>query len=629
MKMVPMEFERMSKSMKSSQIREELDYRVAIADCFLDLSEACIRNHAYDDALKYIELSIHLFNTLNGDLSSPRIETSLRALANTLPQEKEKARAESVDPSLKPVCLHVMNEASAFGGLISMTTRWIQIDKGDRIHSVALLSQELEPPAELVQAVSESGGAIHIADRKSSILQRAAWLRNLARDLATYVILHIDSCNLPAAIAFGAKGGPPVLLVNHPGHMFWVGVSAPDIVVNVRGSQLEEYWTKAHRGAKNCATIPVPLTEPQALTLAEADRNERKSRARELLGVPKDSVVVMTSGASYKYRPLGKIDFLKTCQEILETVPEAYVLAAGVIEDDRWRDVSSKLGFRVRALGSLPQSGIALLHQASDIYIEGFPFGSTTALLEAGLQGIPVVLAPAECPPPYGTDGVSVDDTLERPASLEHYKSEVVRLCRNPHLRASVSAKLQKSILAHHTGDGWRQYVNNALQALPREHCVHPVQTPLRTPPAIYEYWCEFMNTWEMSRSALDDQILCAFSFGLRPKITPKMKLACKSARRLRTGGAIPLPLLTLSCNYCLAPLPLSWARVIFRTVMFFFRGRLLDRVSNKIARMFRRTDDLQLAHEHEYRYIREHPRWFGAAKQAARDQYRERAQSR
>ena len=608
----------MSQSAKNSQLEEELDYRASLADCFLDLSDSCIHNQAYDDALKYIELAFSCFDNLNRDLSSLRIEASLRALANLLSTEQEKFHVKPVDLFHKPVCLHVTNKATAFGGLISMLTRWIQIDAGARIHNVALLSQESPPPAELVRAVSESGGGIYIADQKSSPLQRASWLMNLARKQAACVVLHIDHCSLTAPIAFGSKGGPPVLLVNYPGHLFWAGISVADVVANVRGSQLEEHWTKVHRGAKNCVAIPVPLPEPETLHLSETDRDEQKSRAREILGVPRESILIMTSGASYKFRPLGKIDFLKTCQDILEAVPEAYLLAAGVIEDDRWREASNKSGFRLRALGSLPQSKISILHQASDVYIEGFPFGSTTALLEAGLHGLPVVLAPAECPPPYGSDGVALDNTLERPASIEHYKLEVARLCGNPAERASVGARLQRAILAHHTGAGWKQYLANAYQALPPEHCVPPVQTPLRTPPAIYEYWCEFMGSREPSRNILEDRIFCAFSFGLRPKITLKLKLACKNARRIRAGGTIPLPLLLLLCNYLLPLLPLSLARIIFRTVKFFFLGGLPGRARNKIVRLLWRTDDSQPHFESQYHYIQENHRWSGASNRVA-----------
>jgi glycosyltransferase involved in cell wall biosynthesis len=470
----------MTQSTKVSLIQEELDYRAAIADCFLDLSEASIRNHAYDDALKYVDLAVHVFNSLSGDLSSPRVETNLLAIAKSLltDETKENARVEPVGSLRKPVCLHVLNEAVAFGGQTAMATRWIQLDGDARIHSVVLLSQESPPPAELVRVVSESGGTIYNADQKSSQLQRAAWLRGLARNLAAYVVLHIDTTDLIAAVAFGAEGGPPVLLVNHAAHTFWVGASTPDIVVNCRGSRLEEHWTRVHRGVKNCATIPIPLPEPGTSPPTQIPRDELMARAREIIGIPKEAVVILTVGASYKYKPFGKIDFLKTCQNILEAVPEAFLLAAGVIEDDRWRSVSNKLGSRARALGSLSQKEIAILHQASDVYVEGFPFGSTTALLEAGLEGLPVVLAPTECPPPYGSDGVALDDTLERPASLEQYELEVVRLCRNPVERLSAGIKLRESILRHHTAAGWKRYLASALEALPQEHRINTPQAP-------------------------------------------------------------------------------------------------------------------------------------------------------
>ena len=65
-----------------------------------------------------------------------------------------------------------------------------------------------------------------------------------------------------------------------------------------------------------------------------------------------------------------------------------------------------------------------------------FVDSTITALLEAGLKGIPVVLAPAQCPPPYGSDGVALDDIVERPRTLEEYKNNIIKLSRNSVERA-------------------------------------------------------------------------------------------------------------------------------------------------------------------------------------------------
>ena len=84
-------------------------------------------------------------------------------------------------------------------------------------------------------------------------------LRALARDTASLVVLHTHGEDVVPAIAFGAAGGPPVTLVDHSAHSFWVGVSAVDLVLNCRGSTLERRWTLHHRGAARCATVPIPL----------------------------------------------------------------------------------------------------------------------------------------------------------------------------------------------------------------------------------------------------------------------------------------------------------------------------------------------------------------------------------
>lgn len=599
----------------ASGTAEELDYRAAIAGSFLELSEACIRDQALEDALKYLDLAVKPFSALNRDLSSPRLEADLQAIARLLPASNEEV--ESSNQSRKPVCLHVLNEAFAFGGHTAMATRWMQLDSIVHTHSVVLLSQKSPIPDQLAQAVGESGGAIYLADQNASRLDRAVWLRNLAHRAARYVILHLDTTDLIAALAFGVEGGPPVLLVNHAAHVFWVGASTTDLVVNCRGSQLEKHWTKVYRGVENCATIPIPLIDP-----LEHETSEGKSRAREIIGLPEESILIMTSGVSYKYRPLGALDFLKTCLEILEAVPEAYLAVAGVIENDRWREAAKISGYRLRALGSLPRREIALLHQAADLYLEGFPFGSTTALLEAGLQGLPVVLSPAECPPPYGTDGIALDEILERSPDVEQYKLEVIRLCRNPGERKTRGMRVRQAIRTHHTGAGWREHLAKALLSLPPVHQVKPIQSPQPTPPAAYQYWCSFENSNVYGRGILEDLIFHALSSGLEAKITPEMKRACEQARRVRSGGSIPLPLLLLLGNYFLPLLPRAWALASFRIVKFFLLGGLLGRARERAARLFRRTGETQSEYG-RHRYLQDYSQWFAGIGRASNGERR------
>ena len=585
---------------RNLQIEQELDYQAAVANWLLDLSDSSLSSGAYNDAIQWIQLAADVLYSQNRDLSSPRMEASLRFLARLLPEPRERTQPKEI--TTKETCLHVLNEALAFGGHTAMATRWMHQDRESRIHSIALLNQRTPVSSELVQSVSATGGHIYIAEKNASLFERAAWLRTLACERATYVVLHIDVNDVIGALAFGIKGGPPTLLVNHAAHIFWVGSSVPDLVVNCRGSKLEEYWTTMHRGAIACATIPIPLTEPDVPTFSEAETAKRKSHLKESLGIPREATLILTVGASYKYAPIPGLDFLETCKDILRALPEVFVFAAGLNEDARWRAASEDTDFRLRALGSVTQEQLASLSQASDVYIEGFPFGSTTALLEAGLHGLPVVLTPSECPPPYGSDGVALDDCLARPSSIEEYKAQIVRLCRKPFEREAVGRLVRHAIVAHHTGGGWSRYLANALRVLPPAHRIHPIGSPLRTPAASYRYWCEFRQTWTATnQSLLEDYILRALSCGLRPKITKAMETACTEARQVRAGRAIPLPVLVSLCNHVLPHLPNLFGRSILRIAEFLFRQGRLRRLLRGVRRFLNNHWDTP-SPSHQYR---------------------------
>lgn len=583
-----------------SDTQLKLDYLGAVADWFLDLGDDCVRGGNLEGGIRYNQVAARALIKQNRDLSSARLEANLRLFAGQLPRP-ERPRCSAGGAGHPEVCLHVLNEAMGFGGLIAMAMRWIKHDQG-RVHSVAILSQTTSLPSALVQAVSRSGGKIHAAGAKDTSLRKADWLRRLAYDVANIVVLHVDVDDVIAGVAFGIRGGPPVLLVNHAAHIFWTGASIADVVVNCRGSRLEAYWTINHRGIPRCATIPIPLSEPEPSTSETAVATIGKKAAKATAGIPEDAILILTVGAAYKYTPFHGLDFLAACERILTEIPEGFLMAAGVVEDSRWRDASIRCRSRIKALGSVSQAQLAILHEAADLYVEGFPFGSTTALLEAGLRGIPVVLGPAESPPPYCTDGVALDDLLRRPKDIAEYQSQVVQLCRSVGDRDSLGQKTRIAVRAHHTGSGWLHYLQTAIARLPREHDVYPTIMPKRTPDEICWYWSEFLSTWSAGyESILEDSVLYALSNGLRPKVTPTLKDACQRSTLVRNARTIPLPLLAFLCNTLLPLLPISWGRTIFRVTAFLFRRDLLSRLRKQAARLLCGRKDMRAPHE-QYR---------------------------
>jgi hypothetical protein len=594
-----------------NDIQAQLDYADALAEWFLDIGEERSRDGDLEDGLKYTHIAATILARQNRTLSSPRVESNLRFVASRLIIDSDSRSIAPRKSMRKEVCLHVLNEALPAGGHTAMAVRWMKNDSMERVHSVALLSQEIPIPDEILEAVTHSGGSVYEANPGSTLLSRAAWLRNLSRDTATYVILHIDASDVICGSAFGTKGGPPVLLVNHAAHIFWTGISIADLVVNCRGSALEGCWTTTHRGSAKCATVPIPLEKQEVLSNGNTSDLELRHQAKKHIGIPIDSIAILTVGASFKYEPANGLDFLEVCEGILKQTPQGYLLVVGFSADSRWRNASQRLGGRIRVLGPLLRSELAIVYKAADVYIEGFPFGTTTSLLEAGLYGIPAVLAPAQCPPPYGSDGIALDSTVTRPRTVEEYKANIIQLSNDEAKRSLEGGRLRDSVTEHHTGSGWRQHLEDAIRMLPHEHTTYSLITPVRTPGGVHEYWSMlFVKISSNYQETLEASFQRALTMKMRPPLNESLQRICKDYRSVRSHWTVPLPLLVLLRNHQIPFLPVVWERRILQLLSFLCRASLLTRVLKRVLRLFQRTQRLQ--GREAYRQIRGNSKVFG-----------------
>ncbi|MFN7140019.1 MAG: glycosyltransferase, partial [Limisphaerales bacterium] len=491
-----------------------MDRTDAIAQWYLRLSEKYMAEANLEGAMKATHVAAWVMKIQNRSLASIPIEENLQAIAKQLP-EKFGAKGKKKPFGMQKEWLHVINQALPFGGHTAMMARWIRADR-ERKHSVALLSQRIPVPNDLIETIRECGGDVYRVDVQESFVTRAIWLRKLTSEVADCVVLHIDVDDVIAPVGLGGSGGPPVLLVNHAAHLFWAGVSIADVVINCRGSEQERDWTLKHRGARRCSTLPIPLIEqPQQ----DEGRDFTKDKAKQELGLDPESLLILSSGEAYKYSPLQTLNFVETISDMLLANPQANLIVVGPEENAHWKAARVKTGSRMRAVGRMPRSQVCLYLRAADIYVEGFPFGSTTALLEAGLHGIPVVLAPSDCPPPFGSDGVALDEVIERPNSIEAYKSAIDRLLMDPDLRSVQGALLAKSIRRHHTERGWQRYLDELINELPPNHSVSSLDAVSSTAESYHEFWIQFARAANFyPPTFLEDSVAYAFATGLRPK---------------------------------------------------------------------------------------------------------------
>lgn len=489
----------------------DLRARRAIASTRLALNEAvfdwCVRNARRELAHRALELALawsllaarsavhHGFGTL----ASAALEEILLGAAERLPVPEEPGSRSG--PTR---WLHVMDQAYALGGHTALVERWTELDRRDARHRVLLLSQRGAIHQRLVQAMQAAGGDVTALDPGTPLVDRALRLRQEAWRHADRVVLHVHPWSVLPVVALGVAGGPPVMLLNHLSQKFWVGGSIADLVLNLRDSALD--WSRAHRGITRNALLPIPVPRPRA--------RETRAAARHALGLPTDAIVLLTIGHAYKYRALPGLDFLEAAAAILRARPRTHLLAVGPREDAGWRALREATGQRARATG--PRHDLALFHAAADVYLEGFPIGSPTAFLEAGLRGLPCVRAPADAPPPFVIDGIAVRG-LEQPPDVAGYVSTAVALVDDLRRRASEGAALARAIETHHTESGWASHLMAAERALPDRHRLHPTVSAGRLSAPIRDFSVA-LSTRHHADDTLTFTLRAALELDLRPR---------------------------------------------------------------------------------------------------------------
>jgi hypothetical protein len=331
--------------------------------------------------------------------------------------------------------LHVLTVAHPIGGHTRLAERWMRFDSASE-HSVMLTDQgEHAVPPSLLTAVD---GRV---DRLTSPtpLGRVGELGRLlpAHDV---VVLHIHPYDVVAVAACAdAERRPPTLFVDHGDHIFWIGVGAADVVVSARPSGAA--LALARRGIKpdQSFTIPLPLDG------AVVSRDTVTAKAR--LGFPTDACVMLTMASAHKYGQVGDRSFTFLVDRVLSAVPDAYLLAVGPSESEAaWAALIERFGERVRVIG--PTAETSLLLDATDLYLDSFPFGSPTSLFEAALHEI----MPFSLREPDSGVLTVEDADVELPGATdaEAWVNEVVQLLRNDEGRITAGRRLAREIAEAH-----------------------------------------------------------------------------------------------------------------------------------------------------------------------------------
>jgi glycosyltransferase involved in cell wall biosynthesis len=375
-----------------------------------------------------------------GRFADGSIENIALSIGTRLPSASSATSSPALSQSKRRV-LHVTPNLT-LGGHSRLIAHWIESDSHSE-HSIALSASNSGPSDSLARAITASGGNLLLLGEEQSVCGRSQRLRAHAKQHADVVVWHQIGPDVVPVVAFAQPGGPPVVVIDHVDHMFWVGTSVADLVVNLRSVALVH--TTKRRYARLTALLPIPLQ----------DRQARLSRnlVRERLGVAPDRVMLLSVGREMKYRPCGAYDFLGTASRILDSHPNADLFVVGASEAGLKSWLRSPLHSRIHLLGSVDDP--SSYHVAADVYLESFPYGSQTALLEAALAGLPVVPAYAPLFQLFVANDDALAHLLPNPASEDAFVELAASLIASAEQRERCGSALREALLREHVGDGW------------------------------------------------------------------------------------------------------------------------------------------------------------------------------
>ena len=381
---------------------------------------------------------------------SPRLERLLNAIGRQLDDDVTSTSGRQPTQRYQNV-LHVCTEVHQSGGLTNMISRWIKADRS-RTYSIALTQHRGPMPEHLSAAVAKSGGKLHHINHHIGGL--FAWARSLRRVARQYdvIVLHIYCEDVIPMLAFAEpENVPPVLLLNHADHLFWFGPSISHAVINLRDAAKD--LAASRRGIAPERNLLMPTIVDPTI------RTRSRSEAKRSLGFDPERTLLVSVARATKDRTINGVTYADRHVPLLRKHPNAELVVVGAGEPEDWGPAIAAAGGRIRPLAN--QSDPRPYYEAADIYVDSYPFVSSTSLMEAAGYGVPLVsifTAPDDARI-FGINHVGLVGTALVATSDAEYNEMLTRLVVDEAFRHERGEAAREAIARMHAPPGWLTYL--------------------------------------------------------------------------------------------------------------------------------------------------------------------------
>ncbi len=421
----------------------------------LALAQKAFKRGRYDSAAAHAgAAALTAMRPHAGFFVSPRLERMLleigRRTAEPTSDYRRPARVR-----IRRV-LHVVTEILPVGGMTNNLAHWLGADSS-RTHSLAAIHHSHDIPETIEKPITNSGGRVYRINRKMG--HQVAWARRLRKIAESYdtVVLHAYGQDPVPVMAFAdPKRRPPVLVLNHADHMFWMGAAIADVVINMR--EAAQDLSVARRGIEQRRNIVVPTV------ISPPVRTRSRDEARKKLGIPKDAILLFSAARGMKYRTVDGAPYTAPFVDLLKKHPKAQLLVLGAGNMPDWQADADAVDGRIQSLAERPDARI--FHEAADIYVDSYPFVSSTSMMEAAGLGVPMVsrfYGPREARI-FAINHPGIDKPTLHAATERQFVEHLDRLISDPVFREAKGREAREAVLYYHTPPGWLAFIERAYR---------------------------------------------------------------------------------------------------------------------------------------------------------------------
>lgn len=338
--------------------------------------------------------------------------------------------------------LHVASSLGSIGGHTRVLLDWINTDLTSD-HSLFLTDQETVPDWLADKLI---GHRVY-NNRNQNLIEKAVKLNRISREF-DLIILHHHPNDVVPLIAFAANSTVPLFIYNHADHVFWLGSSIADCIIEIRDSELSSKYRNNGKGIK------LPFVVENGLSI-------EKSSAKRELGISPNTVVLLSIGARYKFLPY-RFNYIKEIIiPLLRLHPYLVYYLIGPDIEFVEKHISRDIPPNLIAAGYITDPVMYL--KASDIYIESAPIGSGLASLEAMGFGSAPLFSKCLAIEPGKTNAAGILNSQVIgsivPENISEYRTVLNELVTDNKIRDTFAQK-SREVVESMSRDAWNSEIS-------------------------------------------------------------------------------------------------------------------------------------------------------------------------